>query len=492
MAVRQRDVAVLCGVQVVDVLGVTVVITALPRMLATFGASPSMAGVVATSYAMSFGGLLMLGARLGDRLGHRRVLLAGLASFATASAMVGVAPCLAILVAGRCLQGAAAAASVPASLRMLSATAVDENERRRALGAWSAAGAAAGASGLVLGGVLTSLIGWRAVFLLNLPAALALAVMILRTVPERSPTTRVRLDGLGAALLTAALMGIILGAALLQQPRSRWIGVGLVGSGGALAALFAIAQRRAPEPLIPRAAVRERRLRTGAGAAFLNTATTSSVITLAALYLQDTRHVAPAAAGIELLPFSLCVVVGATGAGRRLRRGEPAAGLSAGLGLIAVADATTVLMSRAAVVLPISVAIAGLGIGISSVAATTIGTDVSDDLKGAAAGVLNSAAQLGTALGVSAAVLLAGVTQHADLPVRGTSLSWTLAALLAAGGALRFTSLRRPPHGPEAEAGGPAGWRPMRRRSERARARRQRSGAPRSTRRPRAGPRRWR
>src|ERR1700733_1710160 len=324
MSVRPRAVAVLCGVQVVDVLGVTVVITALPRMLATLGASPAMAGVVATSYAMSFGGLLMLGARLGDRFGHRRVLLAGLALFATASAMVGAAPSLTILVAGRCLQGVAAAASVPASLRVLSATAVDENERRRALGAWSAAGAAAGASGLVVGGVLTSLGGWRAVFLLNLPVALALAVMVVRTVPERSRTARMGLDGLGALLLTGALMGVILGAALVQEPRSRWIGVGLVGCGVALAVLFAIAQRFAREPLIPRAAVRERRLRTGAGAAFLNTATTSSVITLATLYLQDKRHLAPAAAGIELLPFSLCVVVGATLAGRTLWRGEPA------------------------------------------------------------------------------------------------------------------------------------------------------------------------
>lgn len=427
----------LCGVQVVDVLGVTVVITALPRMLATLGASPAMAGVVATSYAMSFGGLLMLGARLGDRLGHRRVLLAGLALFAIASAMVGAAPSLIILVAGRCLQGAAAAASVPASLRMLSATAVDEDARRRALGAWSAAGAAAGAGGLVVGGVLTSLIGWRAAFLLNLPAALALAVMVLRTIPDPSQTVRVRLDGLGAVLLTGALMGVILGAALVPQPRSRWIGLGLVGCGAGLAGLFVLAQRLAREPLIPRAVVRERRVRTGAGAAFLNTATTSSVITLATLYLQDTRHLAPAAAGIELLPFSLCVVAGATLAGKR-----PAAGLAAGLGLIALADAATVLTSRAAVFLPICVAIAGLGIGISSVAATTIGTDVSDELKGAAAGVLNTAAQLGTALGVSAGVLVAGVTQHADLPLHGTSLSWTLAALLAAGGALRFTIRR--------------------------------------------------
>ncbi|MFZ0088205.1 MAG: MFS transporter, partial [Solirubrobacteraceae bacterium] len=138
---RRLAVAALCAVQVVDVLGVTVVVAALPAMLVSVNATPSAAGVVATSYAMCFGGLLLLGARLGDRYGHRRVLLVGLVLFAGASVIAGSASSLAMLVVSRGLQGAAAAACVPAALRLLSAACRDEGQRRRALGAWSAAGA---------------------------------------------------------------------------------------------------------------------------------------------------------------------------------------------------------------------------------------------------------------------------------------------------------------------------------------------------------------
>ncbi len=424
----------LCLVQAVDVLGVTVLIAALPAMLASLNAPASMAGVLATSYAMAFGGLLMLGARLGDRLGPRRVLLAGLIVFAGASALAGAAPSVAVLVAARCLQGAAAAASVPSALRLLSAVTRAEASRRRALAAWSAAGAAAGASGLLAGGLLTSLVGWRAVFWLNLPLAAVLVLAVRRTVPSARGDSRAALDLTGALFLTAGLMSLILAASLLERGPSRPWG-GLLGVGGcALLALFGHAQRTARNPLLDPRAIGEPRLRAGAGAAFVNTATTSSAITLATLYLQNARHLSPAAAGLMLLPFSLCVVLGAGLAARLLQQRDPAMTLGIGLGLIAAGDAGLLLPGLA--VLPICAAVSGLGIGLSSVAANTIGTDVREEHRGAAAGILNTAAQLGTALGVSAAVLVAGVTARADLPLRGAPLSWALASALAASAAL--------------------------------------------------------
>jgi MFS family permease len=428
-------VAALCLVQAVDVLGVTILIAALPAMLRSLDAPASLAGILATSYAMAFGGLLMLGARLGDRLGPRRVLLAGLLGFGVASALAALAGSVAVLVAARCLQGAAAAASVPSALRLLSEVVHDEASRRRALAAWSAAGAAAGATGLLAGGLLTSLVGWRAVFWLNLPLAAVLILTIRHTVRAAGGIAAGALDVVGSLLLTSGLMSLILAASVLERGSSRGWG-GVLGAGGCLLlALFARAQRTARNRLLPGPAISEPRLRAGAGAAFVNTATTSSAVTLATLYLQNTRHVSPAATGLMLLPFSLCVVLGAGATGRWLANRDPALTMAVGLGLIAVGDGA-LLLPGIEVLLPGCAAVSGLGIGLSSVAANTVGTDVRAEHRGAAAGILNTAAQLGTALGVAAAVLIADVTDQADLPLRGAPLSWAIAAALAAGAAL--------------------------------------------------------
>jgi MFS family permease len=428
-------VAALCLVQAVDVLGVTLLIAALPAMLASLGAPASMAGVLATSYAMAFGGLLMLGARLGDRLGPRRVLLAGLVGFALASALAGAAPSVAALVAARCLQGAAAAASVPSALQLLSTVARGEDVRRRALAAWSAAGAVAGAAGLLAGGILTSLVGWRTMFWLNLPLAAVLIFAVRRAVPSSARGSRMPLNLAGALLLTAGLMSLILAASLLQRAPTRLSGGVLAAGGCALLALFVRGQRTARNPLLDPGAMREAGLRAGAAAAFVNTATTSSAITLATLYLQNARHVSAAGAGLMLLPFSLCVVVGAALAAKLPQRVDPALRLGIGLGLIASADAGLLLPGRE-LLLPACAGVSGLGIGLSSVAANAIGIDVRAEHRGAAAGILNTTAQLGTALGVSAAVLLAGVSERSALPLRGAPLSWALDAGLAAGAAL--------------------------------------------------------
>jgi len=289
---QRGAVAVLCLVQFVDVLGVTVVITALPVMLADLGADQSAATLVVTGYAMFFGGLLMLGARLGDRYGHRRIMLAGLALFGAASLLGALAGAVVVLAAARCLQGAAAAASVPSALRLLSVVAPAQAARRRAFAAWSAAGAVAGASGFVIGGVLTDAAGWRLLFWLNLPVAVALAAAVLFTVPDRRAGEhdgRPGLDAVGAALLTVAVMGLVVGAALLERPELRLAGAGLLAAGAALMAVFRWVERRVPTPVLPASALRDAHLRPGLAASFLNTATTSSAATLATLYAQQTR-----------------------------------------------------------------------------------------------------------------------------------------------------------------------------------------------------------
>ena len=437
-AAGRVTIVTLCLVQFVDVLGVTVVITALPSMLSGLGASSSAAPLVVTGYAMFFGGLLMLGARLGDRYGHKRVLVVGLGLFGVASLLAATAAAVAALVAARCLQGAAAALSVPSALRLLLEATPGEDSRRRALAGWSAAGAVAGASGFLLGGVLTDLAGWRLVFWVNLPLAALLATAVLARVSRSPRRGRGRLDLAGAGVLTCGVMAIVCGASLLEHPGRRVLGVLALTAGAALLSVFLLVERRAAEPLLPAAALRHPRLRTAAGAAALNTATTSSAMTLATLYVQDTRDASPTAAGLLLVPCSLCVVAGSTAAAPLLRRHSPRAGIAVGLATIAAGIALLLALPAADWLLPAGAGILGAGLGVSSVAANSLGTAVAPTLQGTASGVLNTAAQLGTALGVSLLLLVAVTSEDVGLPLRGQSLAWACAATVALAAAVAF------------------------------------------------------
>jgi MFS family permease len=257
---------------------------------------------------MFFGGLLMLGARLGDRFGHRRTITASLAVFALGALLAAVAGSVVLLTAARCLQGAAAA-SVPSALRLLTTLTADGPSRRRAIAAWSAAGASAGASGFIVGGVVTGLTSWRLVFWAYLPLAAALAAAVLRSVPrDRGSGPAGSLNTAAAAVFTAAVMAVVVGATLVAEPDRQVAGIAIVVLAAPLTAMFIMIDRRAAAPLLPVAALRIRPLRRGTAGAFLNTAATSSAVTLATLYLQDTRHHSPLTAAAMLLPFSLAVV----------------------------------------------------------------------------------------------------------------------------------------------------------------------------------------
>jgi MFS family permease len=438
-------VVALCLVQFVDVLGVTVVVTALPSMLANLRASADAGSLIATGYAMFFGGLLMLGARLGDRFGHRRVTLAGLAVFAVAAVVAATAASVIMLTAARCLQGAAAAASVPSALRLLTTITTEGRQREKAIALWSAAGAAAGASGFVVGGVITELAGWRIVFWAYLPLAITLAAVIMRAVPaDRDRPHSVRLNLPGAATFTAAVMLFVLAANLLPQPGRAAIGAALLAVSIAAAGLFALVDRRTSAPLFPRPLMSERALRQGALGGLLNTATTSSAITLTTLYLQNTRGRSPLAAGMLLLPFSLGVIVGSALAPRALTRWRPQRVIAIGLTAIAVCDAALIPAAPRGWALPLCVAVGGAGIGLSSVAATGLGTSVVAAARGTASGIINTAAQLGTAVGIAVLLLVAEVTSGAPEP--GTpipAIAWGFAAVISLGGATRFALLSR-------------------------------------------------
>ncbi|GIJ66725.1 MFS transporter [Virgisporangium ochraceum] len=416
----------MCAVQFVDVLGVTSAITAIPAMLTGVSASPRATPVVATVYAMFFGGLLVFGARLGDRYGHRRVLLAGIVSFGVVSVVGATAQEVVQLVTSRALQGAAAAVSVPSALRLLLDAARGDADggdtrRRAAIAAWSATGAAAGALGLLVGGALTDVFGWRAVFWVNVPVALLLVVAVRALVPRsRTQVDATRLDPVGAVLMIAAVMALILGASLAEDAHRRAPGGVLVAVGLALGAAFVATQRRARDPLVPRAALADANLRTGTVVSFVNTATTSSAGVLATLLMQQRLGVSAVGAGLALLPFSLSVVLGSalsTPLGARLAP-RPLAAL--GLGGIAAGNVVLAATSGSVAGIVAGVAVAGTGLGIASVAATAVGTDVPDALGGSATGLLNTSAQLGTALGVAGLLVVAAAA--------GTATAWAVGA----------------------------------------------------------------
>jgi MFS family permease len=451
-------IAVLCSVQFADVLGVTVVVTALPKMVADLRAPAAAGSLVAGGYAMCFGGLLMLGARLGDRFGHRRTIAASLAVFALGALLGAVADSAVLLTAARCLQGAAAAASVPSALQLLITLTADGPERRRAIAVWSAAGASAGASGFIVGGVVTGLASWRWVFWAYLPVAAAIAVAIVRCVPrDQGPDPARPLNAAAAAPFTAAVMAMVPAPPLIAEPGRGPAGLAVVLLAAPLTAAFLIADHRAAAPLLPAAVLRIPPLRRGTAGAFLNTAATSSAMTLATLYLQDTRHYSPLAAAATLVPFSLAVIAGSAAAAPALHRAGPQWAMSAGLAVIAAADATLTVAAAHGWAVPACVAGAGAGLGLSSVASTALGTTVPARLRGTASGIINTAAQLGTAIGIAAILLIAAATT--GLPGPGTGvpvIAWATAAAIAMTGALAF--IRSP--GQSRQLPAPSGQRP--------------------------------
>jgi MFS family permease len=366
--------AVLCTAQFVDVLDVNAVLVALPSLGRDLGLSGGGLQWVITAYVVVFGGCLLPAGRLADALGRRRVFAAGMTLFTAASAACAAAPDAAVLVPARALQGLGAALTAPAALALIVDAFPAGRPRERAVAAWTAVAALGGAAGVVLGGLIAGTLGWRWVFLINLPIGLATLALTPRVLPAHR------------------------------------------GAGGF-----------SPWPLVPAATLRRRPVGLAAGVAVVLTATTSGGAVLATLHLQDALGLTPQGASLALLPLSLAVVAGSVLASRV--RAPARAVIPGGLLLVAAGSLTAAAgPSEAALVA--WAALTGLGLGAASVAATTLGASaVPEPDRGTASALLNAAAQLGTAAGVPALVLLSD-----------TRLGFAAAAALAvavAAGALR-------------------------------------------------------
>lgn len=426
---RGRLVA-LCAVQFVDVMGVTVVVSALPRMLAELDGSAAQAGLLVPVYAVGFSSLLLLAARLGDRYGHRRLLTAGLVVFAVGSVVAAVAPTMAVLVAGRAIQGAAAAVSVPNALVLLARGTETQTARDRALGAWNACGGLAGAAGLLVGGLTTSAMSWRAIFWGNLVVTAVLIAVLLRVIEcDRSPRqASPGIDLRSVLLQVLAVAAIVAAANAAEKP---WPVLFALGAAGVLAVvLLVVRERSTASPLVPPSLWR-RTFVAGLAGSFGITATTSALVVVGTLYLQEAKGFSPAGAGLMILPFSVAVVLAAAVAGRLMPRVGARIMLTLGL-LLILAGAGAMVFWSATTTLLVGLALAGLGNGMGAVAAYGLGTAVPADQQGSAAGLLNTAAQLGTATMVAITIAVAGREYGLDYTAGWLTVAGTAVVVMAA------------------------------------------------------------
>ncbi|WP_344138300.1 MFS transporter [Pedococcus bigeumensis] len=417
--------------QFVDVMGVTVVVTTLPEMSQELGGGRAGGTAVVTAYAMAFGGLLMVASRLGDRHGHRRLLVWSVLLFSLASVLAAAASSMVVLAGARALQGAAAAASVPAALRLLTSVIPAGRARQRAVAAWSATGAAAGALGFVVGGSLTQWASWRLVFVVMLVLGVALVAATMAYLPSTSATPDPPVvPWVPGLTLATSIASIVVGATLLGDGRHLGLGLCVLALAAAAAMTHRALERRGAAELVPTAVRRSPNVRWGAVASAANTATTSSSITVATLFLQSDLALSPLRAAGVLLPVSLAVVLASTVAPRLIRARGWSVTTATGLVVIGAGN-----LAMAATPTPLGIGVAsgvcGAGLGLASVAANDLGTTVTTSAKSAAAALLNTTAQSGTAIGTAVALLLAGL-----LGPRGTWVALAVAAVAVATAAL--------------------------------------------------------
>ena len=439
-------VALLCTAQFVIVLDVTIVAIALPVMQDGLGLTATELSWVITAYTLVFGGCLLAAGRLADRAGRRRAFRAGLLLFAAASLGCGAAPSGAALLAGRAFQGLGAALVAPSALALLTAAHPRGRARARALGWWTAAAAGGGASGWVLGGLLSGLLDWRWVFLVNVPVCLAAALATGRIVSEQRAPAPSPPDLPGAALATAGLGALVLALTLAE---SRGVSsaatlAALAAAGVLLGALVAV-ERRARDPLLDRAVLGRRAVATPNLVALVLTATTTPPMFLCTLHAQDVLGLGPVAAGLLFPPFNLAVVAGSLAgprvtavAGERRTMAGGLLGVAAGaLALLAIGPHVPALPSLLGGFL-----LLGAGLGVASVASTAQGTAALDGgRQGLASGLLTTSAQLGTALGLAVVVPLAAAHTAAlgggsGAQVAGFELGFVIAAAVAAAAGL--------------------------------------------------------
>lgn len=388
--------ALLAAAQFVVVLDASVVNVALPSIAADLNLSQEGLAWLVNAYVLAFGGFLLLGGRMADLLGRRRVFMGGFLLFAVASFVGGLAESGATLVAARALQGLGAAILSPAALSLVMTTFAEGAERNAALGVWGAVAAGGGAVGSLLGGVITQTLGWEWVMWINTPigiAAAALAPVLLQESRAEAPRS---FDALGAVTITAGLT--VLAYALLED-------LALVGVAAVLIAAFVAIERRTASPLVPLSIFKQRTLGTAAGTGVLMGGALIGLFFFATLYIQQVLGYEPLKAGAAFLP--LAVTIGATAgiASKLATTHGPRPVLVAGLltqaaGLYWFSHASIDGSYLGDVLFPTVVVAVGMGLAFVPLTILAM-SGVRDEDSGLASGLMATAQQIGQAVGLA-------------------------------------------------------------------------------------------
>jgi EmrB/QacA subfamily drug resistance transporter len=428
---RGLILAVVCAAAFMGVLDIAIVNVALPSIRRDLEVAQSSLQWVVVAYGLMFGGFLLLGGRLSDLLGRRRVFVTGLVVFGLSSLASGLAPSLGVLVISRGLQGLGAALTAPSALSILTNTFPEGAERNRALGVWGAVAGTGATAGVIAGGALTSGPGWPWIFFINVPIGLGLAVAAMRIVPRSNRrVSEGRFDALGATVGTGGLLLFVYG--VNQTIGHGWLSFSTViplVAAAALIASFVIIERRSAAPLVPFGVFRRPTLTAANILAALLFGSFAPLIFLTTLYMQQVLGYSALRAGVSFLAMSVSSLLASAIVGQWLvgRLGVRRT-LVFGFSLLTVGLA---LMARASVdgnyadMLP-TFLMAGIGLGSSVVPAQVAAfAGTAEHEAGLASGLVSTSQEVGGAIGVAAIAtiaaghtngILAAAAQHVPTP----------------------------------------------------------------------------
>ena len=404
---RWLALIVLCLGDLMIVLDVTIVGVALPSIQEDLGFSEESLAWVVNAYLLTFGGFLLLGGRFGDIFGHRRMFVIGIAFFTIASLVCGLATSQEMLVIARAVQGVGGAIVSAVALSLTMAIFTEPADRAKAMGIFGFVASGGGSIGVLLGGILTDVLNWHWIFLVNLPVGIAVLVLSLRLLPATPGTARGSLDIAGAVVVTASLMLAVY--AIVNGNETGWLTtetLGILAAAGAFMAVFLVIESRVSAPLVPLGLFKNRNLTISNIVGILWAAAMFAWFFLSALYLQLVLGYSPLEVGLAFLPGNL--IMGAVSiflSARLVMRFGIRIPLGVGLGL---ASLGLLLFARAPVdgnfvvdVLP-SMILLGIGAGMAfNPVLLAAMSDVEPSESGLASGVVNTAFMMGGALGLA-------------------------------------------------------------------------------------------
>jgi len=408
--------------QLILALDYTIIYVAIPSLAADLGFSANNLQWVVSAYALTYGGFLLIGGRMSDLLGRRRMFIVAMSIFGLGSLLGGLANTQLLLILARGLQGLGGALLSPATLSLIVSNFEEGNERNRAMGIWASMGGIGLSLGLLLGGVLTSYIGWESTFYVNIPIALLTIVLAPVALAEsRTPSKTRHYDLAGAFSVTAGMIFIVY--YLIQSPTEGWLHAGTIVPGligAALLLLFVVIENRTKEPLLPFRLFNIRNLNGATLSAVLFSASFGTLYYFLTLYTQEVLQFSAVQSGLSFLPLTISALVGAKLVNRMVTSVGVAGTIASGMGLGVIGFLLLTLLSDAGSAWGIIPGTVIVGIGQALVFTTmyiagTTGIEMKE--QGVASAIVTTGQQIGGSVGLAVimAIITAGIGTNATM-----------------------------------------------------------------------------